>query len=214
MPKRNVADFFDSYAQDFNAIYGNKNTLINNIINKFFHKGMRDRFLKSIEGCRPIEGRSIIDIGCGPGHYAISLAAEGAGHVCAIDFAEGMIELARENAEKAGVADRCRFVLGDFMTFEADRTYDYSIAMGFMDYVDNPRELVEKVVTITVSKAFFSFPSDSGFLAWQRRMRYKKRCDLFMYNPGSLYELFSQIECKNVHIEKISRDYFTTVFMK
>jgi 2-polyprenyl-3-methyl-5-hydroxy-6-metoxy-1,4-benzoquinol methylase len=214
MPKRDVADFFDSYAWNFNAIYGNKNTLVNNIVNKLFRKSMRDRFLKSIEGCDPIEGRSVIDIGCGPGHYAVSLAARGAGHVCGIDFAESMISLAKSNAGQAGVAERCRFVLGDFMSFEADRKYDYSIAMGFMDYIENPEELVNKVTVITGSKAFFSFPSDSGFLAWQRRIRYKKRCDLFMYNVGSLYELFSRIECKNVHIEKISRDYFVTLLMK
>jgi len=214
MPKKNVAEFFDSYAQDFNAIYGNKNTLINNIINRLFRKSMRERFLKSVEGCDPIEGRSVIDIGCGPGHYAVSLAARGAGHVCGIDFAESMIDLAKKNAERAGVADRCRFVLGDFMSFEADRMYDYSIAMGFMDYVEHPGKLVERVASITANKAFFSFPSDSGFLAWQRRVRYKKRCDLFMYNAGSLYRLFAPLKCKNVRIERISRDYFVTLTVK
>ena len=214
MPKKNVADFFDSYAQDFNAIYGNKNTLVNNIINKLFRKSMRDRYLMCIEGCDPIKGRSVIDIGCGPGHYAVSLAAQGAGLVCGIDFAESMIELAKNNAQRTGVDDCCSFVLGDFMTFEPDTIYDYSIAMGFMDYVENPKDLIKKVVSITASKAFFSFPSDSGFLAWQRKLRYKKRCDLFMYNTNTLYKLFSEIDCKNVHIKKISRDYFTTVIMK
>jgi 2-polyprenyl-3-methyl-5-hydroxy-6-metoxy-1,4-benzoquinol methylase len=214
MPKRNVAEFFDSYAQDFNAIYGNKNTVVNNIINKLFRKSMRERYLKTIAGCDPIEGRSIIDIGCGPGHYAVSLASGGAGHVCGIDFAESMIELSEKNAERAGVSSSCSFILGNFMTFETERMYDYSIVMGFMDYVEDPKALIDKVISITVSKAFFSFPSDSGLLAWQRKIRYKKRCDLFMYNASSLYELFSPVQCKNVLIEKISRDYFTTVIIK
>ena len=69
-----VAEFFDSYASDFNAIYGNRNTLVNRVVNRYLRSSMRIRFEKTIEGCQPIEGRSVVDIGTGPGHYAIMLA--------------------------------------------------------------------------------------------------------------------------------------------
>ncbi len=174
---------------------------------------MKLRFDKTMEGCYPIEGKSVIDIGCGPGHYSVTLAKMGAEYVYGIDFAKGMIDLARKHAEQAGVGNKCKFVLGDFITSSLNNKLDYSIVMGFMDYVEKPGELIERVLSITKSKAFFSFPVDNGFLAWQRKLRYKKRCDLFMYNREQLNNLFSSVSCKEVEIEKVSRDFFVTVLL-
>src|SRR5271157_5467507 len=69
--------FFHQYANDFDAIYGNQNGLIDGVINRLFRKSMRLRFEKSIEGCNPIQGKSVLDVGCGPGHYSITLAPRG-----------------------------------------------------------------------------------------------------------------------------------------
>ncbi len=214
VPKRSTSEFFDSYTHNFNAIYGNKNTFLNNLINRYFRKSMKLRYTKTIEGCYPIEGKSVIDIGCGPGYYGITLAKRGAKFVYGIDFAGGMINLARQNAEDAGVGYKCNFVLGDFMKDDIKDKFDYSIVMGFMDYIEEPRRVIEKVLSITKSKVFFSFPLDKGILAWQRKLRYKKRCDLFMYNAEQLQRLFDEMNCKRVEIEKISRDFFVTVYIE
>ncbi|MEW5761544.1 MAG: methyltransferase domain-containing protein [Candidatus Thermoplasmatota archaeon] len=214
MAKKSTSDFFDSYAHDFNSIYGNKKTFVTSLINKYFRKSMKLRFIKTIEGCYPIEGKSVIDIGCGPGHYSIALAKKGAKYVCAIDFAKEMINLAKENAERAGVADKCNFIFGDFMTYPIKDKFDYSIVMGFMDYINEPRKAIEKVLSITSSKAFFSFPVDRGFLAWQRKLRYKMKCDLFMYNMEQLNKLFANFRYKSIKVEKISRDFFVAVYMR
>jgi len=213
MPNLSTSGFFDSYAQDFNAIYGNKNNLLNNLINKLFRKTMKIRFSKTVEGCFPIDGKNVIDIGCGPGHYSITLAQKGASHILGIDFAEGMINHAKKNAEHAGALSTCDFVLGDFSTYDFRNRFDYSIIMGFMDYIEKPKEVIEKVLSITKSKAFFSFPSDRGFLAWQRKLRYKRKCRLFMYNVEQLHELFKDLDYKEIKVEKLDRDYFVTVFM-
>ena len=58
--------------------------------------------------------------------------------------------------------------------------------MGFMDYMPDPEKVVAKVLSLTRSKAFFSFPVAGGILGWQRQMRYKKRCDLFLYTEEQL----------------------------
>ncbi len=214
MSRGSTLEFFNFYAHGFNAIYGNKNTFLNNIINRYFRKSMKLRYAKTIDGCYPVEGKSVIDIGCGPGHYGITLAGKGAKLVYGIDFAESMIDLAKQNADDAGVRDKCNFALGDFMKDIVIDSYDYSIVMGFMDYIAEPREIIKKVLSITKSKAFFSFPVKGGMLAWQRKLRYKKKCDLFLYNMKQINELFENVDCKKVDIEKMNRDYFVTVFMK
>ena len=204
-------DFFDRYAEDFDAIYGNRNGLINSVANRLFRKSMKLRYEKTIEGCSPIEEKSVLDIGCGPGHYSVTLAKRGTERVLGIDVAEGMLRLAAERARQAGVADRCEFRNTDFSTFSTDGLFDYVILMGFMDYMPDPKKVVEKAISLTRAKAFFSFPASGGLLAWQRRKRYRKRCDLFLYTEEQLKALFSSFHGIHASIEPISRDFFVVV---
>jgi 2-polyprenyl-3-methyl-5-hydroxy-6-metoxy-1,4-benzoquinol methylase len=214
MPKQSASDFFDQYAHDFSAIYGTENTLRNRLINKFLRKSMRLRYEKTIRECSPIEGKSVLDVGCGPGHYGLMLARRGISSAYGIDFAPGMIELAKRNAADAGFQDRCNFILDDFMKYEFDRSFDYCILMGFMDYVESPRPVIEKALSLTNDKAFFSFPAAKGFLAWQRRVRYRKKCDLFMYRRNQFERLFTNLPCLRIEVNKLSRDYFVIAYMK
>ncbi len=50
-----------------------------------------------------IEGKDIYDLGCGTGRLAIGAALLGAQNVVGIDIDEEALEIARENAQKAGV---------------------------------------------------------------------------------------------------------------
>ncbi|MEZ5357816.1 MAG: class I SAM-dependent methyltransferase [Candidatus Zixiibacteriota bacterium] len=206
---KKTADFFDGYAHDFNAIYGGDNGVFAGLINRLFRKSMRLRYQKTIEGCQPAGRKTALDIGCGPGHYGIVLAKQGLQSYTGIDFAPGMIALAEKSAHESDVADICRFIVGDFMAQEFDESFDYIIAMGFFDYIAEPREVIDKALKFTRMKAFFSFPASGGILAWQRTLRYKSRCDLFLYSRNDLEKLFAG--CGDVSIEKIARDYFVTV---
>ena len=206
-----TASFLDAYAKDFNAIYGNENTLVNGVVNRLFRKSMMLRYEKSLAGCQPIQGKNVIDIGCGPGHYAVALAAQGASRVLGVDFAPGMVEIARKRAESAGVTDRCTFTLGDFLDVSGDDKFDYAIVMGFMDYIEDAGALMRKVLGVCRGKAFFSFPADGGPLAWQRRLRYRSRCALYMYTEPQIRSLVSALGVKSSSIEPISRDFFVTL---
>ena len=211
MPAENrTRDFFDSYAKEFDAIYGNRNGLINSVVNRLFRKSMKLRYEKTIKGCSPIEGKSVLDIGCGPGHYSVTLAERGARRVRGVDVAEGMLQLATEHSRKAGVAGICEFRNADFNTSSAVDPFDYVILMGLMDYMPDPKKVIEKAISLTRSKAFFSFPADGGLLAWQRGKRYQKRCDLFFYKEEQLRALFSSFSGIRASIEPISRDFFVT----
>jgi 2-polyprenyl-3-methyl-5-hydroxy-6-metoxy-1,4-benzoquinol methylase len=205
--------FFHSYAHDFNAIYGNSNTFVNRWVNRYLRASMRLRYEKTIAGCFPIEGKTVLDIGCGPGHYSVALAKNGAARVYGIDFADEMIAIAARNAATAGLNGRCQFARHDFLTDPIEGKYDYSIVMGFMDYMADPRKTIERVLSVTKGKAFFSFPAEGGILAWQRKLRYKQRCPLYLYTRTQLDQLFSGLRAAHVNCEQIARDYFVTVTM-
>jgi len=211
MPKNKTESFFDKYASDFNAIYGKRNGFIQRFINKWFRQSMFIRFQKTMEACKPLEGKTILDVGCGPGMYAISLAKGSPSLVYGIDFAPSMIDIARKEAIKAGVEHICKFEVVDFFALPEDIKYNYLILMGFMDYMKDPHKVIEKTLKLATDKILFSFPSDKGFLAWQRKIRYKFKCPLFLYNEKQLQELFSNIPSWHCTIENIGRDFFVTL---
>lgn len=209
-----TSTFFDGYAQDFNAIYGTRHSFLNAAVNHFFRSSMRLRYLKTLEGCSPVAGHTVLDVGCGPGHFSIALAKGGADSVLGIDFAEGMLNLARKSAEQAGVNQNCRFEQANFLEREFDAKFDYTILMGLMDYMEDPLLVIRKALAVTNKRAFFSFPLDGGILAWQRKLRYKSRCDLFMYTQIQVLELFARMDHERLEIAQIDRDLFVTAHMK
>ncbi len=213
MTDSRTSSFFDSYAQDFDAIYGTKHSLFNAAANNLFRSSMRLRYLKTLEGCSPVAGRTILDVGCGPGHFSVALAKGGADSVLGIDFAEGMLNLSRKSADQAGVAHKCRFEQANFLERKFDMKFDYTILMGLMDYMEDPLLVIRKALAVTNKRAFFSFPLDGGFLAWQRKLRYKSRCDLFMYTQIKVLELFAQMDHERLEITHIDRDLFVTAHM-
>ncbi len=163
-PKKTAARFFDSYANELDAVFTNRGSILKRAINKWFRKSTRLRYLKTLEACRPIEEKTAIDIGCGPGYYAVALAKSGARKVLGIDISPAMIALAKEQAKQAGVEDRCDFIVADFANYPIQEKFDYAIAQGFMDYVAGPEEMIDKILAATKSKAFFSFPKEGGLL--------------------------------------------------
>lgn len=204
-----TAGFFDRYAVDFNAIYGNSNRALDGLANRLFRRAMLVRYQKTLAGCRPVEGLRVIDIGCGPGHYSVALARAGAAQVLGLDFAPGMLTIAAASAQAAGVAQRCSFVQDDFLTHPLPERFDYAILMGFMDYVADARAVVERALAVTRRRAFFSFPKAGGPLAWQRQLRYRSRCDLYLYREAQIRALFSAAQA-SFTIEPIGRDFFVT----
>jgi SAM-dependent methyltransferase len=57
-----------------------------------------------------INDRVVLDFGCGPGAEVKEMALLGAKRVIGLDISEKWLQVAREQAEKAGVAGKCEFV--------------------------------------------------------------------------------------------------------
>jgi SAM-dependent methyltransferase len=78
-----------------------------------------------------VEGKSVIDFGCGGGLEAIDLARHGAKRVIGTDIREKVLALGRRAAERAGVADRCIFAT------DTDEKADVILSIdGFEHYGD------------------------------------------------------------------------------
>ena len=206
-----TSTFFDRYSDGFNAIYGSRNNVFWNFIDKHFRKTMLLRFQDVIGKCQPGEDKTVLDVGCGPGHYMVALIKKGLGHAHGLDFAPKMIEIAKRHATEAGVVDKCSFEVGDFLKANEDTKYSYVVLMGFMDYIEHPEQVIQKAIHIAREKVMFSFPTSKGFLAWQRKMRYKFKCPLYLYSEKQLHGLFNKLPGWKYTITDYKRDYFVTL---
>ena len=56
-----------------------------------------------------IQGKTVIDFGCGRGYQAVEMAKRGAGKVIGLDIQEKMLSIGAELAKQSSVDDRCIF---------------------------------------------------------------------------------------------------------
>ena len=61
----------------------------------------------------PAETTRVLDLGCGKGAVALTLAQEFGFQALGVDFFEPFIQEARQRAEEMGVSSRCRFMCAD-----------------------------------------------------------------------------------------------------
>jgi SAM-dependent methyltransferase len=74
-----------------------------------FREGVENPLMAALEGVPDPGPKTVADLGCGVGPLLPYLAGR-FGSVIALDFAEGMVEQARENLVRLGCADRVTFL--------------------------------------------------------------------------------------------------------
>ena len=78
-------------------------------------------------------GMEVLDIGCGWGGMAITLAREHGVRVTGITLSDEQLGVARARAHAAGLSDRVRFELADYRTL--DRPFDRIVSVGMFEHV-------------------------------------------------------------------------------
>ncbi len=185
-----VRQRFERDAQSFDAIYRLERSPFWRWINTTFRKAVFERYTITFEQAGDVAGKKILDVGCGSGVYSVDFARRGAGRVVGVDFSGNMLELAREEAERHRVADRCEFIQADFLELNLEDKFDISIAMGVFDYVPDQATFLRKMVALTTDKVIVAFPGHSLLREPARRLRYK------LAGKGEIY-LYGQddVEC-------------------
>jgi ubiquinone/menaquinone biosynthesis C-methylase UbiE len=89
-------------------------------------------------------GKRVLLYGCGPANEAAGLLRHGAVSIAGIDISDVEIDVARRQAQEAGVADRCDFRAGDaHATGFPDQSFDLILGLGVLHHLDVPRAMRE-----------------------------------------------------------------------
>lgn len=112
----------------------------------------------------PVEGKRVLDIGCGPGLYAEWLIEHGA-QVVGLDISGEMVERARQR-----LGDRATFYQHDIsqpLVFAADASFDIAIAPLMIHYVTDRVAALREVARVLTPEGYLILSTSHPFADWK-----------------------------------------------
>jgi 2-polyprenyl-3-methyl-5-hydroxy-6-metoxy-1,4-benzoquinol methylase len=207
--EQRVRKHFDADAQRFDAIYVDQNkSLLSRWIDQVWRGVVRRRLDLALQTLEPLQGKAVLDVGCGSGRFCVAYAERGA-QVVGVDFAARMIELAKDLAQSKGLAERCDFRVGAFPEAVPDGPFDASTAIGFFDYIADPVPIVRRMRELTRQCVIMSFPKAREWRVPVRRLRFwMKGCPLYLYSESQVRDVLSRAGFTRYDWIVLDRDYF------
>ncbi len=201
-----VLNHFENLSGVFDNIYkGEGNSILYKIVDILFRKDILEHRLKLILNFSgDVSGKDILDIGCGPGRYAVGLAKGSPKSVLGVDISPLMIDLAKKLALTNGVAEICKFQNCDFLQKEFNAKFDIIIAAGVFDYIPNPKIFLSKIKKILRKKAILSFPVKwTIFTPVRMAWLHKRGCPNYYYTKEQIKGLIRECGLRIDSIHKI-----------
>jgi SAM-dependent methyltransferase len=93
-----------------------------------------------------LEGRDVLDVGCGDGAYALTAARAGA-RVIGLDRSTAALDAARANAEAKGLDVDLQVGDASALPFPADR-FDVVLAVTVLCFVEKPAQVVAEMARV------------------------------------------------------------------
>jgi len=103
--------------------------------------------LDYVERCGALDGRAIVDVGCGGGLLAEAMALKGA-TVVGLDLSDELLEVARLHALDAGVQLEYRAESAEAHALEHAGKYDVVTCMEMLEHVPDPAAVVTALANL------------------------------------------------------------------
>jgi 2-polyprenyl-3-methyl-5-hydroxy-6-metoxy-1,4-benzoquinol methylase len=144
--RERARDYFEKLAPEYDRAFRLQGRgPLNAVVNRLFRGRTfvrRMRLLEDVFARLRLDGKSVLDLGCGSGQVSLLAAAMGA-RVHGIDIAPAMLALAREAAARSGLSDRTRFTEGDVSRDPLPEA-DVVLLIGVVEYYRDFGDLVRR----------------------------------------------------------------------
>lgn len=205
-------DYFHRRIQDFDDIYRDDKKGLLSFLNKTVRASVRIRFDLAFEILGDLQGKSVLDIGCGSGRYMFRAAQNNAKAIVGIDAAPGALEEARKIAGDLGIEKEMEFIEGDFLDFSFDRKFDVIFAVGYFDYIFNPLDHLKRMMEISDGILYLSFPKVWSIFTLTRKIRLAlNHCPVRFYSRSRIKRLLRDSGVTDYNLKNVYRDYILIV---
>ena len=205
MDSEQLRGHFNRHAAEFDALYDSKRqTALDRWLNRHFRSDIVGRYNAALHHVHESEARSVLDVGCGPGHYLAAMAAIGIPRLVGIDVSEQMISLAR-NRPDISTSSTVELIHDDYMNWRSDTKFDIVLALGFFDYVRDPVPVLSKMRSDATHSVFASFPSRHWYrtpFRWIRRRL--QGTNVYFYSEVEIRRLAADCGFSKVDIRSLS----------
>ncbi len=100
------------------------------------------------ENCGSLDGKQVLDVGCGGGILAEAMAARGA-QVLGIDLAEASLEIAALHRFESGIDVEYRAVAVETLAAETPACYDIVTCLEMIEHVPDPGAVIKACAALT-----------------------------------------------------------------
>jgi 2-polyprenyl-6-hydroxyphenyl methylase/3-demethylubiquinone-9 3-methyltransferase len=100
-----------------------------------------------LEQTGPLDGKNVLDVGCGGGILSEGLAKTGA-QVTGIDLAEKSLKIARLHGHESGVAVDYRAISAEELAIQSPAQYDVVACMEMLEHVPDPGSIIQACATL------------------------------------------------------------------
>lgn len=150
-----VTEYFEKDAGFWDSLYDQ------NDVFSVIHRERSARAISEIKRLPLMIGAPVLEVGCGAGLLACTLAARGF-MVEATDSTPAMIELTRRNAQRAGVTPRLRASIADVHRLDySDAKFELVVAMGVLPWLHSPRQAIEEMSRVLQPGGFLLANTDN-----------------------------------------------------
>lgn len=84
----------------------------------------------------PLQGLRVLDLGAGVGQWTFRFVDRGAAEVVAVEYAKGLADIGREEAQRRGCT-RVRFVVSGAESYTSDQPFDLVFISGLFVYLND-----------------------------------------------------------------------------
>jgi SAM-dependent methyltransferase len=140
---RDVKAMYEAYPYP-SPVVGN--TLIEDLAGSFY----------SLFGEDSLEGKRILDAGCGTGHRLLAAARRyPAAHFVGVDMTAGSIEVAKGLMRKHRLKN-VEWHVGNLLEFRSERAFDVVVATGVIHHLENPSRGLEVLASLLAEEGILS----------------------------------------------------------
>ena len=102
------------------------------------------RLTKSVKLMMPLEGKSVLDLGCGTG-ILIPIASENKCTYTGLDVSEEMMQSIRQQFPNLIAENKVTLITGEFDQSAIPGNTDIIIGMGFIEYFDHAEAVIQRL---------------------------------------------------------------------